>query len=246
MINHNNKLFDIWHKGQEFDENANTPWHNFVKKFLIEKFEINNKKILEIGCGRGGLSCWIAEYSGQTFAELVAGDFSQSALDIAQKHSVLKGLNKINWSRQDIQSINFPNNYFDIVISCETIEHVPNPKIAIKELYRVCKNSGILMLTTPNYMNFYGLYRFYLRLTGRKWTEIGQPINKFVIIPKTIFWLKKIGFKLIFFDSEVYSTPFPGKRKVIHFTSIKPHLIFKWFGLQSFFIAIKEEKKNRN
>jgi len=44
----------------------------------------------------------------------------------------------------------FQDNEFDAVLSFETIEHMPDPETFLKELARVIKSNGELVLTTPN------------------------------------------------------------------------------------------------
>ena len=62
-----------------------------------------------------------------------------------------------------IQDIPVEDAAFDIVISCETIEHVVDPLRALREVCRVLRPGGRLLLTTPNYLGPMGLYRAYLR-----------------------------------------------------------------------------------
>lgn len=230
--------FNQWHEGRTVDLDLNTPWHKFFIEHISD-IELSDKRVLEIGCGRGGFAVYFHEQYGSKYKEYIAADFSESAIEMGAKFAIDRGLNKIKFELQDIQNIIHDNNRFDLVISFETIEHVPNCKKAIDELYRVLKPGGQLILTTPNYMGFFGLYRVYLRLTGRKWTEVGQPINRFVMIPRTLYWLKSSGFKVEYFESEIISFPWFGKRKVYHLNWKKPRFIFKWFGLQSFFICKK-------
>jgi SAM-dependent methyltransferase len=47
----------------------------------------------------------------------------------------------------DVERLPFPDRAFDIVICCETLEHVPNPVSALNELARVCR--GRLFVTIP-------------------------------------------------------------------------------------------------
>jgi ubiquinone/menaquinone biosynthesis C-methylase UbiE len=49
------------------------------------------------------------------------------------------------------------------VVSCETIEHVPDVGSAVREMHRVTRPGGKLFLTTPNYANLTGLYDLYSR-----------------------------------------------------------------------------------
>ena len=100
---------------------------------------------------------------GQRDASVCGADFSASAVAIAKEkllgHPALA--DRVNYVQADAQNMSFDENSFDIVISCETIEHVPDPRAAVREMYRVAKPGGTLYLTTPNYLNFMGLYLIY-------------------------------------------------------------------------------------
>ena len=50
---------------------------------------------------------------------------------------------------QDVQSLTFPNESFDICTSTEVFEHVPNDARAFSEVHRVLKPSGIFVFTVP-------------------------------------------------------------------------------------------------
>lgn len=230
--------YDEWHASLEVDFDVNTPWHQFFK-LNEKKFNFQNMKILEIGCGRGGFANYFMEKYGDVLKSYTAIDYSEEAVRKANSYFV-GDRKKITFDVGDIQCINSNQNEYDFVFSFETIEHVPHPQLAIKELYRVLKPTGVLILTTPNYLNFIGLYRFYLRLTGRKWTELGQPINRFVLIPRTLFWLKIAGFDLINFSSSIFFIPWFNK-KIYNF-HFKLNFINKYFGLQSYFIIRKRTK----
>jgi ubiquinone/menaquinone biosynthesis C-methylase UbiE len=232
-----NEKFNQWHSNRDIDFDVDTPWHHFFIN-NIKKFISNGDKILEIGCGRGGFAFWFSKTYKNQSTEYEAADFSLSAINMAKKYQKENAIENINFSVKDIQKIEFPDNYFDKIICFETIEHVPNPKKAVKELHRVLKPNGLMVLTTPNYLNFYGLYRIFLRLTGRKWTEVGQPINKFVLLPKTLFWLKSSGFGVLKYASSEFSIPWLYK-KVYHF-KFKPAYWNRFFGLQSFFLCKKK------
>lgn len=50
----------------------------------------------------------------------------------------------------DAQKMDFQDNMFDIVICTEVLEHIPDDKKAAKEILRVLKPGGFLLLTVPH------------------------------------------------------------------------------------------------
>jgi 2-polyprenyl-3-methyl-5-hydroxy-6-metoxy-1,4-benzoquinol methylase len=228
--------YEGWHDALEVDS-ADAPWHQLLKVELAAA-GLAGKRILEIGCGRGGFACWMASQNPRP-AEVVATDFSQTAVDKGRDFATQKGITGITWATGDIQAIAHPDNSFDIVISCETIEHVPDPAKAVKELGRVLKKDGLLLLTTPNYFNTTGLYRLYLPLVGRKFTEGGQPINNFMLLPRTRAMVKAAGCRIEKTDGIVHSLPVPG-RPPIRFTFLDhARFLTRWTGLHSMIVAKK-------
>jgi SAM-dependent methyltransferase len=145
----------------------------------------------------------------------------------------------IQWQVMDIQSIAHLEATFDIVISCETVEHVPNPAKAIHELARILKPGGKLFLTTPNYLNAMGMYRGYMRLKGTPFTETGQPINNFVLLPRTRQWVLDAGLRLLHVESRGIYLPIPGRPWTKMEWLDRPRILTRWLGLHSLVIAEK-------
>nr|VFK79561.1 MAG: 2-polyprenyl-6-hydroxyphenyl methylase / 3-demethylubiquinone-9 3-methyltransferase [Candidatus Kentron sp. SD] len=99
-----------------------------------------NKSCLEIGCGTGKIS----EVIRHRVDSLTVSDISET---LAQ--GVGSRLN-IKWIQQDACNLSIADNSFDVVISSECIEHVPDPEKALAEMVRVLKSNGVLIVTTPN------------------------------------------------------------------------------------------------
>lgn len=49
----------------------------------------------------------------------------------------------------NLAKLRFENNYFDYILSLETLEHTPNPLKFLKECYRVLKSNGFLIMSLP-------------------------------------------------------------------------------------------------
>jgi 2-polyprenyl-3-methyl-5-hydroxy-6-metoxy-1,4-benzoquinol methylase len=228
--------YDTWHAGLDADE-ATSPWHDMIRAQLDPRRDLEGRTVLEIGCGRGAFSLSLAREA--KLAEQVAMDFSQVAVDRGRERAAREGLPGITWELGDIQAITRGDATFDTVFSCETIEHVPEPARAVSELARVLKPGGRLFLTTPNYANLMGVYRGYLRLRGRRFTEVGQPINQFTLFPRTIAWVRRAGLRILDLDAVGHYVPVPGRPPVRLSALDGARPVTRWFGHHSMVVATK-------
>jgi SAM-dependent methyltransferase len=220
------------------DAEADAPWHRLIKRHVDPTRDLTEKWVLEIGCGRGGLACWLGTQPYRP-AQVVAVDLAASAIRKAQAHAAQRGASAIAWAVGDIQALAYRDGAFDTVISCETVEHVPDPRRAVHELARVLRPGGRLFLTTPNYLGTLGLYRLYLRLRGRVYTEEGQPINNLTFLPKTRAWVTGAGLRVTAVDAVGHYLPFP-RRPPIEIPWLEnPRALMRWFALHSLVVAEK-------
>ena len=234
--------YDKWHTNvyesdpEHADESS--PWYQIVLEFLPS---VEGKRVLEVACGRGGFSRLLASRG----ASVCGADFSASAVAIAKEklkvHRSLAG--GITYEQADAQNMPFNEGSFDIVVSCETIEHVPDPRAAVREMYRVCKPGGTLFLTTPNYWNFMGLYLIYaaLRHPGLK---SSQPLDRRFFFPQIRQFVKQAGWKIVRTDGTVHQFPFIPRHDPIQFPSIESSRTIRWllspFAYHYFLQARKE------
>jgi ubiquinone/menaquinone biosynthesis C-methylase UbiE len=230
--------YNTWHERYHVDRDADTPWHRMVLAHMDVDRDLKGKTVLEIACGRGGFAAKLASLT-QPAPILVAADFSAAAVRkgkaFAQERS---SSDAIFWEVGDAQRLAHRNASFDTVISCETIEHLPDPCAALAEFARVLKPRGRLLLTTPNYMGPMGLYRGYARMRGRPYTEEGQPINNFVLLPRTVQWVKAVGLTVVRVDATGHYLPwFGGPPREIRALGQIP--LLRWTALHSMVIAEK-------
>lgn len=205
--------YDAWHE-RVYDsapghDDASSPWYQLVRECLGP---VTGLCILEVACGRGGFVRELA-LAG---ARVTGCDFSASALRVGQgklqpleAHAGLAA-----FVQGDAQALAFADDTFDVVVSCETIEHLPDPWAALREMYRVTRPGGRLFLTTPNYLNFMGVYEIYahFRHPGRK---ADQPYDRrqwFLQIRK---YVSRAGWTIMHSDGTVHQFPFiPGRNPV--------------------------------
>jgi len=101
--------------------------------------------VLECACGTGAISVYIAPVC----EKLVASDYSAGMLKQAEKK--LKKYSNVEFRREDITAIKAEDNSFDAVVAGNVIHLLPDPQAAMKELTRVCKDGGRLII--PTYIN---------------------------------------------------------------------------------------------
>lgn len=176
---------------------------------------------------------------GEHPRQVVGVDFAQSALRFALDRARRVTHGRSTFAAADIQ------NVFDTVISCETIEHVSDPVAAVRELYRILRPGRRLLLTTPNYLGPFGLYRLYLRLRGRRYTEGGQPICHLTSVARTAWWIRRAGFRLVHVDATGQYVLRRG-RVPVESPFLTRHSRWLWpFGLHSIFICEKPTLERR-
>ena len=108
---------------------------------LFNPIKKHNGSILEVGCGKGTLSDYI-HTMGRSIVSL-----DIDGLELAKAKQTYPHLKLI---QGDAQNLPFSDNSFDILISIENFEHLPDVDQHLFEVKRVLKPNGILLIKTPN------------------------------------------------------------------------------------------------
>ncbi|OFV67075.1 MAG: type 11 methyltransferase [Candidatus Syntrophoarchaeum butanivorans] len=104
---------------------------------------VKDKIVLDVACGSGYGSNYLAENAVQVW-----GDINKMALKYAVSHYNRANLNFV---RLDGTNLPFPDEYFDVVVSIETIEHIADYRRFLEEIRRVLKIDGIFVGSTINH-----------------------------------------------------------------------------------------------
>ncbi|MBK6912464.1 MAG: methyltransferase domain-containing protein [Ignavibacteriales bacterium] len=115
------------------------PMEVLFSKWRKELVKYGSGKVLEVGVGTGKN---IKYYPNDI--DLTAIDFSDGMLSKAIKK--YKDKLNIKFIQMDIQATNFESNTFDTVIASYVFCSVPDPIKGLKEINRICKNSGRIIL----------------------------------------------------------------------------------------------------
>lgn len=109
------------------------------------------KKYLDIGSGSGTLISIIKSNSGST--ETFACDYIDSLMELDNQRVDVANLNE--------DSLPYENNQFDVVTCTEVIEHLENYNKLLREIERVLRPGGKVVLSTPNVLNLQSRIRFF-------------------------------------------------------------------------------------
>ncbi|MDD5530256.1 MAG: class I SAM-dependent methyltransferase [bacterium] len=140
----------------------------------------NNKgKILDVGCGKGWFLAGCRALNWETYGT----EITNTTSDFATKELHLDVLSK------DISECNFPDSYFDVVTCLHSFEHLSQPVETLKEIRRIIKKKGVLILTLPN------IDSFQFKISKRHWFHLGIPYHYYNYSTKNIsILLTKAGF----------------------------------------------------
>jgi ubiquinone/menaquinone biosynthesis C-methylase UbiE len=114
-------------------------------KDLHLSFLKNKFFVLDAGTGTGNQAIELATNGKQVFAV----DINSSMLDIFEKKVSNKNHPNLYLSKQNIENLNFDNEFFDAVTSMNVIYNLSNPVLAMKSIHNVLKNHGSFLLSGP-------------------------------------------------------------------------------------------------
>lgn len=130
-----------------------THWWFVVRRYLlcsiVKEFSMpENAAILDVGTSTGTNLRMLKEMGFKNYQGI---DISSEAISWCAK----KGLGVVR--QGSICAIPFPNESFDLILATDIIEHVDDDLQALKELRRVLRKTGNLIITVPAYPSLWGL-----------------------------------------------------------------------------------------
>lgn len=133
---------------QRYDRLA--PWFDglegFLEGLIFRRLRkklwamVDGEHILEVGVGTGKNFGFYPE-----FARMTAIDFSPKMLEQAQRKRERKQI-QVDLDLMDVQRLYYADNSFDTVVASFVFCSVPLPRKGLKEIYRVLKPGGQLLL----------------------------------------------------------------------------------------------------
>jgi len=105
---------------------------------------VKGKKILDVGCGRGSLSFYLAEKG----ANVIGIDLSKNFIDICEQVATELKLD-IEFKVMNAQIPEFDDNTFDIITGSRVIHHLPDIETFLTASKRLLKKKGYIVFIEP-------------------------------------------------------------------------------------------------
>lgn len=151
----------------DYFEACTAPENRFILK---EMGDVTGKYLLDLGCGAGENSVYFAKKG----ARCVATDYSPGMVEVAVKLAETNGV-KIEGKVTNAMALEFPDNTFDFVYASNLLHHLPEPKIAIREMQRVLKPDGKACFWEPLKHN--PIINVYRRIATKVRTDDEMPLD---------------------------------------------------------------------
>ena len=132
-----------------------------IRPEMLQFIPINANKILEVGCAQGNFSDQLNKNNVETWG--IEPDFESANLAQEKLHKVLNGT-------LDDKIDELPDDYFDVIIMNDVIEHLLEPWDDIKKLKDKLNDDGVFISSIPNVRYAKNLFRM-LFLKDWKYTD---------------------------------------------------------------------------
>lgn len=140
-----------------------------------------NADVCEIGCAEGGV---LAAFANNGAAYALGTDIQGELLDQISAPTMEKLGLPLSFTKHDVIYEDIPQewqNRFDVVLLRDVIEHLDDVQVALKNIKRLLKPSGVVLITFPPYTSAFGGHQ---QLLGTK--AGGFPFVH--LLPKKIFF----------------------------------------------------------
>jgi 2-polyprenyl-3-methyl-5-hydroxy-6-metoxy-1,4-benzoquinol methylase len=145
-------------------------------------------KALDAGCGYGVYSIMLAEAGYDVFAI----DINQEELKKASEWAHERGLqNRIMFQLGDIQKLEHDDAKFDLIVCSDVLEHLDNPIVGARELYRILKSGGRAIISMPNMASLFGALQSIYRKSGLR-SFLGNPPLDLHQLQHSRYWFGNI------------------------------------------------------
>ncbi len=132
---------------------------------IVEKRNTKFGSLLDLGCGTGNLWPFLSPF----FTKYIGVD--------AVKYVGFPDDGEFHLLNLDNGRVPLADSAADVVVAVETIEHVENPRAFFRELVRLCKPGGTVIVTTPNQLSLLSKLTLIVKNQFNAFTESNYPAH---------------------------------------------------------------------
>jgi len=148
----------------EWNRPAPTLHDLFTNRLFLEGYSVFKQyipagpvRMLDVGAGTGRYSLKFAQDFPE--AQITITDILGESLVLARAYAEELGLQNVTTKREDVNVLSFPDESFDVVFCDVVIQHLPSTANAMKEMTRVLRPGGLIILSAVNKWNPHHLYK---------------------------------------------------------------------------------------
>jgi len=138
----------------EFDEKQSF-LAEMKRRFEYQKFDVDFSKLVSLDIGGAGgvlggllsfevLKVYVCDIIDHQVK--YSGEFPKLLVEKFGRHNLNLSLSKIEFHTADAMNLPYRDNYFDLVVSNNVFEHIPEPNLALTEALRVTKPGGVIYI----------------------------------------------------------------------------------------------------
>jgi SAM-dependent methyltransferase len=143
---------------------------------LLDESIPGDARILEIGCGTGQMSLYLARAD-----RLVIGaDLTRASLLLGQGAARRFGLTRLQFVETDLQRPGLRAGAFDIVYASGVLHHTPNPRASFARIAALARPGGIIVVGLYNAIARipFRLRRLVARMSGYRWIPFDPVLRE--------------------------------------------------------------------
>jgi len=159
---------------------------------------------LNLGTGEGDYDRMIAGYC----TNLTGCDVNEE--DLAHARTLNQGVMNLRYEPNNALALSYADASFDLIVSCEVIEHVGQPELMVQEMFRVLRPGGVAIMTFPSRE-----FPFTYDPVNRFWQWTRKPADREYLIAQGAYafghdyligsddfkkWAKSAGFQIVEFQ----------------------------------------------
>ena len=182
------------------------------KKAIAQLKELKPQMVLDVATGTADVA--LMTYSALQPQKIIGIDISDGMLELGRKKIEKRNLQAfIELQHGDSENIHYPDNYFDGVTVAFGVRNFQNLEKGLKEMLRVLKPGGklvVLEFSKPKQKGFKGFYNFYMKVvapgagslfSGNKcaYAYLNNSVQAFPEREGFTALLKQTGYKNIYF-----------------------------------------------